>query len=469
MSLESEMQRLTIAKQNFAIALEYHNETVESDDLFSDYPDKLNHIPFMIEPDEVDYNYGYIDGNGWHYENNGGRAKNPIDIYKIQQDHSYFIVLGATVGSRFRVCTVSEEDDIRNKTSGIWKAQALNNENAPKTAYAVMGGYKNPNYGSSSCPFFTSTVDGYLLIQKDNNYTLGLKTYVFDLDTPIDVLNGPSSENLLDESLFDIVNGVITLKSSVDKTELTGRKIVPDTVNGQTVTGIGADCFADCDQLATIELPSTVTSIGDRAFINNATINVNRIHSNITTLGDYVYQNNLGLREATIPATVTSLGVGTFKGCNKLSTMTFKGNVTTLNGTFEGCSNLQSLQSPSIPENVTTLGPNTFKGTKLSSLPTMNGVTSYGTSVFENCTNLGSASIPSRITSIGANCFKGCTSLTYVHMWADVPPTLVDSNAFDNTNNCPIYVPDEVVTDYQSATNWSALAARITGISNKPD
>jgi hypothetical protein len=43
---------------------------------------------------------------------------------------------------------------------------------------------------------------------------------------------------------------------------------------------------------------------------------------------------------------------------------------------------------------------------------------------------------------------------------AITPPTL-GSNAFDSTNNCPIYVPAESVNTYKSATNWSTYADRI--------
>ena len=39
-----------------------------------------------------------------------------------------------------------------------------------------------------------------------------------------------------------------------------------------------------------------------------------------------------------------------------------------------------------------------------------------------------------------------------------------NSNAFDNTNNCPIYVPAESVSAYQSAPNWSTHASRIQAI-----
>ena len=418
MSIESEMTRLGLAKQNFEIALEYHGADVEEGTLFSEYPDILNTIPFMLTPETVNYNHGYIDSNGWHYDNSNG--KNPIDIYRVDKDHTYLVVLGNTIGNRFRVCVVDE--DIRLKNSGTSLAMYLSGENTPKTIYYAMGGYTNPNY-SRKTPFFTSTVDGWLLIQKDSNYSTGIKSYVVDLATPIDVLNGASGENLLDESLFDIVNGIITLKSGVDKSEISGRKYVPETVDEQTVTGLGDNCFANCTMLATVELPDTVTSIGSNCFLNNATINVNRLTNNITTLGDYVYKGNTGIREATIPSSVTSMGVGIFEGCTLVPSVRIEAQVTTLNGTFNGCTNLSDLYlSPTI----TTIGPNTFKNCKFASFLSakMTGVTTLGESAFESNRSMTTATIPSRITSIGANCFKNCNKLTWVTLEGTNPPTI---------------------------------------------
>jgi hypothetical protein len=40
----------------------------------------------------------------------------------------------------------------------------------------------------------------------------------------------------------------------------------------------------------------------------------------------------------------------------------------------------------------------------------------------------------------------------------------VDANAFQNTNNCQIYVPSASVETYKTANNWFAYANRIQPI-----
>ena len=76
--------------------------------------------------------------------------------------------------------------------------------------------------------------------------------------------------------------------------------------------------------------------------------------------------------------------------------------------------------------------------------------------------------IPNSVTSIGEYAFYGWSLVPHVEMQAITPPALRNANAFNNQNNAPIYVPDESVDDYKTATNWVALADRIFAVSEKP-
>ena len=89
-----------------------------------------------------------------------------------------------------------------------------------------------------------------------------------------------------------------------------------------------------------------------------------------------------------------------------------------------------------------------------------NCITSFGSNVFDGCTRLSSITIGSGITSIGDYALRDCSGLTRITVNATTPPTL-GSNALDNTNNCPIYVPCESVASYKLA--WSNYSSRIYG------
>ena len=94
-----------------------------------------------------------------------------------------------------------------------------------------------------------------------------------------------------------------------------------------------------------------------------------------------------------------------------------------------------------------------------------NDITSIGYEAILGCASLTSATIGSGVTLIANGVFYDCTGLTSVTVNAIDPPTL-GSMAFDNTNNCPIYVLASVVEMYQTSTStgWSTYASRIQAI-----
>lgn len=84
---------------------------------------------------------------------------------------------------------------------------------------------------------------------------------------------------------------------------------------------------------------------------------------------------------------------------------------------------------------------------------------------FGNMVDLTSVTIGSGVTYIGDRAFDGSYSLTSITVEATTPPTL-GNNAFENTNNCLIYVPASAVDEYKNSTStgWSEYASRIQAI-----
>ena len=114
-----------------------------------------------------------------------------------------------------------------------------------------------------------------------------------------------------------------------------------------------------------------------------------------------------------------------------------------------------------IPSGVTSIGNQAFQGCRgLINMIIPNSVTSIGVGAFIGCASLTSINIPSGVTSIGSQAFNSCSSLTTITVEAETPPTL-GSGAFDNTNNCPIYVPFASLQAYQTA--WPAYYDRLLG------
>jgi len=162
--------------------------------------------------------------------------------------------------------------------------------------------------------------------------------------------------------------------------------------------------------------------------------------------------------------------------------------ITIIDGTFNNCKRLETVTIPDTVTNITNYG---FYNTRITSIPPLTGLTNIGNRAFSGswltgqvvipntvvtvsgyafqaCSRITSVVIPSSVTTINNYAFNNLSKVEYFELQGTTPPTLSVSNAFDGTNDCPIYVPDASVTAYQTATNWSVLAARITGVSHKP-
>ena len=148
---------------------------------------------------------------------------------------------------------------------------------------------------------------------------------------------------------------------------------------------------------------------------------------------------------------------------------------------FSNCTALITVNFP----NATSVGGNAFSS--CMSLTTVNlpNATSVGMNVLRACYKLTSVNLPN-VTSINSAAFENCYSLTKVIIGTNqtTVATLANTNAFNkcyhilgttNSSYNPtgakdgyIYVPDNLVDSYKSATNWSTYADQIKGISELP-
>lgn len=145
------------------------------------------------------------------------------------------------------------------------------------------------------------------------------------------------------------------------------------------------------------------------------------------------------MTEAIIGNCVQPIGFGAFYKCESLTSITMADSVDwIMDYAFREC---KSLTSVTIPSAV--------------------GIISQ--QAFALCTSLTSIDIPSGVGKIDNQVFYGCRNLTNVTVNATTPPRL-GSQAFEYTNDCPIYVPSASVDAYKAATNWSSYASRIQPI-----
>ena len=214
----------------------------------------------------------------------------------------------------------------------------------------------------------------------------------------------PLSAADLSDLTWTTTDGEVTISNC--RLAATGELVIPDTIEGNPVTSIGNDAFADCSSLTSITIPDSVTSIGRNAFVG------------CVSLTSVVIGNG-----------VTSIGGAAFSGCTNLTSITIGDGLTSIGGfAFFRC---ESLTSIAIPDSVTSIGIYAFyECTSLTSINIPDGVTGIGRYTFSLCSSLTSITIPASVTSIGDYAFEECRSLTRITFQGSAPDVGVD--AFSN-------------------------------------
>ena len=142
-----------------------------------------------------------------------------------------------------------------------------------------------------------------------------------------------------------------------------------------------------------------------------------------------------------------------------LSSITIDDSVSDVySNAFDYCTNVKQLK---IGSGVTTIGDYAFYGESgMTSLELPNSLTYIGEGAFMRWHALSALTIPSGVTTIMQNAFIHCSGLTSITVEATTPPVLVGSSGcFDDTNNCPIFVPNGTSEYYKLL--WSRYADRI--------
>lgn len=170
---------------------------------------------------------------------------------------------------------------------------------------------------------------------------------------------------------------------------------------------------------------------------------------------------------------VTYLRYAAFHNCTNLTQISLPNCVEAYAGyTFNNCRNVQTIDLPNL-EAITESASRVFFGMRavreinlpnLITAPAMNATFSMCVSVEKiNLPKLGG-------TTIQALAFNNCYKLHTLVLGGDTRIELANTNAFSNagietTSGLSIYVPDNLVDTYKTATNWSAYADKIKPMS----
>ncbi|MBE5767815.1 MAG: hypothetical protein E7335_11810, partial [Clostridiales bacterium] len=258
------------------------------------------------------------------------------------------------------------------------------------------------------------------------------------------LLNRPAAS---DESLFSISQaGTITAYSGNDK-----NLVVPETINGYTVTTIGSGVFKNAS-FETIILPDTISQIGSSAFENCTALKYIKLPTELKSLSQSVFRGCTSLEAVSFNNKLTSVYECCFYDCPALKEIRFPESVISMRmrQIVEGCTSLEmvslpanagyadsyrafyncvSLKSITIPETLTSIDNQMFEKCKaLTEINVPSKVTLIGSFAFGDCTALKRVILPNGLKTIGGGAFQKCSSLESISIPSTV--TSIGSNTF---------------------------------------
>ena len=180
-----------------------------------------------------------------------------------------------------------------------------------------------------------------------------------------------------------------------------GDVVLPDEVDGKTVSTLGDELFWYRSEVASVALPQNLEYISAR-----------------------VFQNCTSITEITLPDTVAEIGDACFLGCSNLAKINIPANLVYVGAfafdetswvtQFDGCTSiilggrvfykyLADADKVVIPDGIVCVSDNAFDGKSLSYVKIPDSVAFIGDYAFYNCKSLKEIKLPSDIYYIGDN------------------------------------------------------------------
>ena len=253
----------------------------------------------------------------------------------------------------------------------------------------------------------------------------------------------------------------------------------------ETVETIGHGAFAQCTALSEIEIGPNVRVIEEDAFWDTA-ISTLSLPEGIRRIDNCAFQN-IPITEVTIPNSVDSLGYsmplsGTrpvignpFMDCAFLTTFhgryaSSDGKCLIDNGTVRSfATGGMTGASYEVPSDVTVIGIFSFVGATIShiTLPSrLRAILDYS---FMSC-KITELTIPASVSMINQYAFIDCTRLNWIKIMRS--STVLEASTtwglpgrmFHDTNDCPIYVPANLIDYYKGSQYWEVYENRYVPI-----
>lgn len=278
---------------------------------------------------------------------------------------------------------------------------------------------------------------------------------------------------------------------------------IKNVVISEGITKILNNAFMNCSNLENITIPSTISLIDNYVFYGCTKLDNVTIPNSVTYIGSYAFYKCQKLTSIIIPEGIKYIHDQTFAECYKLTEITIPSSLESwssstyelsytlyFNGTIEQWCNItinetltefatkfyiydsagsvihngktySPLTRLDVPSTITSIGVNQFRGMKdLSVVVIPSSVTRIEGNAFKNCNNLVNVTLPSTINYIGYSAFAG-TKIKSMTI-----PNSVTTIDYDTFNGCYdlqyVTIPNSVINIMSYAFNNCSSLSSIT-------
>lgn len=225
-----------------------------------------------------------------------------------------------------------------------------------------------------------------------------------------------------------------------------GDIVIPETVSGYTVTGVGELAFDQCDNIPSVKFPNTMKAIEERAFCGCKILKEVIIPASVDTIYNNAFDDCQALEKVVFEDGENLLKLGVGSSSAESGMFSFQPVKTVYIGrpyrypkvkawgwydyydlsAFGRC---QTLEEVTFGPYVKEIQPFEFILTPALKTVTINGtITTLATKAFYKCESLKSINLPEGLTTIGVRAFEFCKSLENIKFPSTL--TMIDEYAF---------------------------------------
>lgn len=117
--------------------------------------------------------------------------------------------------------------------------------------------------------------------------------------------------------------------------------VIPETLDGKTVSTLHKDAFAYMDSLKQVKIPSTVLTIEEGAFYGCTSLQSVELSEGLEELGRSAFEKCSFLKKINLPESLRIIGEDAFNGCTRLPGLKIPSGCTVIgDDAFLGCESL---------------------------------------------------------------------------------------------------------------------------------